>query len=169
MSHKRSFGCLMAYLDQSSSSKVLAAGSKLVSDVNLYEVPGEEYGRETVPHVTIKFGFTPDLSEDEIKKIIGDQKKFFVYAEGLSTFDNDVFQVVKFDIKLQEPLISLRKKCDKFPNEDSHPNYHPHLTIAYTKKGSFPHKKTGLSLRFGIDKMVYSPQSGGPKKEYPLS
>lgn len=167
MSHKRSFGCLMAYLDQSSSSKVLAVGNKIISTDSLYEVPGEDYGRETVPHVTIKYGFSNDLSEDEIKKIIGDQKKFFVYAEGLSTFNNDVFQVVKFDIKLQEPLISLRKKCDKFPNEDSHPDFCPHLTLAYTKKHSFTYKKTGLSIPFLINKFVYSPING-KKRNYEL-
>jgi 2'-5' RNA ligase len=167
MDHKREFGCLMAYVSTASISRILEFGKRLITDSILYEVPGEEYGRESEPHVTIKFGFSTDLTDADVKKIIGDTKKFSVTAEGLSTFNNDKFQVVKFDIKNQNPLTKMRKLCDSFPNEDSHPDYHPHLTLAYTKVNSFPHKRTGLSIPMTIDRMVYSPMTG-EKRSYKL-
>lgn len=158
----------MAYIEPSSAKRIVEIGKKIVPQSILYEVPGEEYGRETDPHVTIKYGFSRDLTDEEVKKIIGDTKKFSVVADGLSTFDGKEFQVVKFDIRRDDILMSMRNLCDKFPNEDSHPDYHPHLTIAYTKLKSFPYKKGGLSLSFRINKFVYSPING-KKRDYNLS
>lgn len=157
----------MAYIDPSSASKIIGAGNKIITDDILFNVPGEEYGRETEPHVTIKYGFSKDLTDDEVKKIIGETKPFTVVATGLSTFDGKEFQVVKFDIRKDEPLLRMRKLCDVLPNKDEHPDFHPHMTLAYTKKNSFPHKKTGLSLTFKVNKLVYSPITG-EKRNYNL-
>jgi 2'-5' RNA ligase len=164
----REYGCLMAYIEPASANKVVELGKKIIPQSILYEVPGEEYGRETEPHVTIKYGFTRDLTDEEVKKIIGKTKSFSVVAEGLSTFDGKEFQVVKFDIRRDGVLLSMRKLCDAFPNKDSHPDFHPHMTLAYTKLKSFPHKKTGLSLSFRVNKFVYSPITG-KKRDYNLS
>lgn len=165
---KRDYGCLMAYIEPSPASKIVEIGKKIIPNAIIYDVPGEGYGRETSPHVTIKYGFSKDLTDDEIKKIIGKTKSFSVVATGLSTFDGKEFQVVKFDIRKDAVLLAMRKLCDTFPNEDSYPSFHPHLTIAYTKPKSFPHKKSGLSLSFRVNKMVYSPING-PKRDYNLS
>lgn len=157
----------MAYIEPISAKKIVEIGKKLVDDSLIYEVPGEDYGRESEPHVTIKYGFSKDLTDEEVKKIIGKTKAFSVTANGLSTFDGKEFQVVKFDIQPDGILLSMRKLCDEFPNEDEHPNFHPHLTLAYVKKNSFNHNKTGLSLTFKVDKMVYSPIIGN-KRTYKL-
>jgi 2'-5' RNA ligase len=158
----------MAYIEPSSASKIVEIGKKLVTDKILFTMPGEDYGRETSPHVTIKYGFSKDLTDEEVKKIIGKTKPFSVTANGLSTFDGEDFQVVKFDIRTDGVLLEMRKLCDAYPNKDAHPTFHPHLTLAYVKKNSFNYKKTGLSLSFRVSKFVYSPITG-KKRDYNLS
>lgn len=162
------YGCLMAYVEESFKKKILKCGNDLIKDSQLYNEDGEEYGRETEPHVTIKYGFIPDLTDDEVKSILkGVKNKFQVTVTGLSTFQTPKFDVVKFDIKPTEVLSKLRQLCDKFPNEDEHPNFVPHMTLAYVKKGSFKHKVENKNFVFTIDRMVYSPINGD-KRVYKL-
>jgi 2'-5' RNA ligase len=42
--------------------------------------------------------------------------------------------VVKFDVEGKE-LRALNEIFCKLPNEDSHPEYNPHMTLAYVRKG----------------------------------
>jgi 2'-5' RNA ligase len=157
----------MCYISRDTVPKLISVGKKLVKDSQLYTEPNEDYGRETDPHVTIKYGFTPDLTDDEVKKMLSGVKKFSVTVSGISTFSPEKFDVVKFDVVPNGQLLDLRKLADKFPNKDSHPNYHPHITIAYVKKGSFPNKVEGKNFTFLIDKMVYSTKSN-VKTDYNL-
>ena len=157
----------MCYVSRDMTPKLIEIGKKLVKDSQLYTEPNEDYGRETEPHVTIKYGFLPDLTADEVKKILTGVKKFSVTASGISTFSPEKFDVVKFDIVPNGQLLALRKLADAFPNKDEHPQFHPHLTIAYVKKGSFPNKVTGKNIIFTIDRMVYS-TSQSVKTEYKL-
>lgn len=59
-------------------------GKKLVKDSQLYIEPNGDCGRETEPHVTIKYGFIPDLTDGEIKKMLSGVKKFTATASGIS-------------------------------------------------------------------------------------
>lgn len=54
----------------------------------------------------------------------------------------------------------MRSKCDKYPNEDKYPNYVPHVTVAYVKKGSFPHEIDGKNIPFRISRIKYSGMNG---------
>lgn len=162
-----SYGCLMCYISKDVVPKLIEVGNRLVKDSQLYTEPNEDYGRESEPHVTIKYGFSPDLTDGEVKKMLTGVKKFTVTASGISTFSPEKFDVVKFDVVPNGQLLSLRKLADKFPNKDSHPNFHPHMTIAYVKKGTFPNKVDGKNLTFTIDRMVYSTKEN-VKTEYKL-
>jgi len=156
MSHKNEFGCLMAFIAPSVSQNIIKYGKTMVPDDNLYIVPDDDYGREVEPHVTLKYGFTKDLTDDQIAEIINGIGKFSVVAEGVSCFKNELFDVVKFDIKKTEPLLTMRDRCNKFPNQDSFPSFHPHTTIAYVKKDTFPHTIKNKNIEFNVDRMKYS-------------
>jgi 2'-5' RNA ligase len=57
--------------------------------------------------------------------------------KALSQFNNENYDVVKFDVdKNNQQLMELRNRCDRLPNEDSYPDYHPHMTVGYLNSGS---------------------------------
>ena len=70
------------------------------------------------------------------------------------------YDVVKYRIK-SPVLDSLHEAAGKYPNQDDYPEYHPHMTIAYVKKGTFPHIKEGINIKIPIREICYSPISGG--------
>jgi hypothetical protein len=56
----------------------------------------------------------------------------------------------------------LRRRCDGYPNSDSYPDYKPHMTLAYVKKGTFPHIRENLNIALPITRFKYS----GPNGKY---
>lgn len=138
------YGCLMAIIDDEYARKILDFNYKLIPDKFIYK-DGKDYGREHHPHITIKYGFTKSYTEEQMKRMLKDIEPFHIRVTGISLFENDKFDVVKFDVKSKE-LDKLNNKFSKLPNEDEHPEYHPHITLAYVKKGSgkkfIKHKKT---------------------------
>jgi hypothetical protein len=151
-------GCLMARISPSYSPNIVKFGKTVIPPEILYTDPEDPtYGYDKEPHVTIKYGFVPDLPRSEIAKILKGISPFDVYLTGLTQFNNDKFDVVKFDVdKNNETLMELRRRCDQYPNVDSYPDYHPHMTLAYVKKGTFPHLKEGLKIKAPITGFKYS-------------
>ena len=160
MGHKNEYGCLMAMVSPTAGQSIIKFGKSLIRDSDLYIKQGEEYGRETEPHVTIRFGFTPDLKDAEIKKVIADVKSFDITSSGISIFENEDFDVVKFDINKSGPLMELHERSTVYPHVNSFPTYHPHLTVAYVRKGSFKNKITDKHLLFKINRLKYSGMNG---------
>lgn len=162
---KNEYGCLMAIVDDSFKNTLLHVNNSLVSDDILYIDPEDpSYGRDDEPHVTVKFGFDPDLTHDEIKSVIAGIKPFHIKIIGLSRFQTEKFDVIKYDIEESIQLKTMRKRCDMFPNEDSHPVYHPHMTVAYVKPNTFEETRENLNYLFPITKMKYS--FANDKSEY---
>lgn len=156
-------GCLMAMIDESVASKILKFGKQLINEEDLYhkfnEKGEDEFGREKECHVTIRYGFTKDLNELDIRQLLKGRDEFLVEVNGLDIFDtNPEFDVVKFNVS--SPILNqLNELSGIYPNKSDFPDYHPHLTLAYVKKGTFPHKKK-IHLELPIKSVCYSPISG---------
>ena len=162
----RSYGCLMMNIENNSPNKLIEFSKKMIPDSILYIDPNDpSFGREKKMHVTCKYGFAPDLTKKDIASILqGISKPFNIKLISLSLFDNNEdYDVVKFDVEQSDILKKLRKRCDKFPNEDKYDEYHAHVTLGYVKKGTFPHKKENLNIILPITSFTYSP-SGNKKK-----
>jgi hypothetical protein len=159
-------GCLMAKVDNSNSQKILAFSKKIISDDILYDKNGE-FGREMTPHVTIKYGFDPDLTELDIRKIIKGIKPFSMRILKLSLFNaspnpfhhNSEYDVVKFDVEASD-LKKMRRLCDQYPNRDTFPDYHPHLTLAYVLKDTFKPTNKDITMSVRVNQIYYSPAVG---------
>jgi hypothetical protein len=154
--HKFKFGCLMLYFDIPKWSKI----TDLISKEDIYDEPS--YGLETEPHVTLLFGLHDDeVNIDDLKKVVRKyaNKPITVQAVGLSTFQNEhaPYDVVKLDIK-GDALNKINKALKKHPHTSSFPDYHPHMTIAYVKKGMGPkyEKKFKKPIELIGDRIVYS-------------
>lgn len=91
-------------------------------------------GKETKPHVTVLYGFHKDTKIKKIKELCKDIKISLSITK-MSLFENEKFDVLKFDVKSKD-LVDLNKVMkDNFNYTNDYPNYKPHLTIAYLKKG----------------------------------
>lgn len=152
----------MATVNEKQAESLRLFGRNLIPEDIIYLPDNDDsYGYENEPHVTVKFGYSPDLSKAQIASILEDVKNpFYVTLTEISMFKNELFDVIKFTVSSPE-LIALRKKADQYPNQDAFPTYNPHMTIAYVKPNSF---NRDISQKFAISVLIshftYSGQDG---------
>jgi 2'-5' RNA ligase len=167
------YGCVMVYLnlDENDWNKI----QDMIDEDDLYLGDKESgtdggFGRELDPHVTILFGIHDDVPDEDVELRIKEIKKPEVELQKVSTFENELFDVLKFDVKSKD-LHEYNKKFKELPHTTSYPNYHPHATICYLKKGMGEKYKKKLSEIDAIvvtpDKIVYS-KPNGKKKNYKI-
>ena len=156
-------GCLMAYVDPTYGLQILKVGRRAIPSSILYTDPEDPtYGYDNEPHVTLKYGFEPDLDRNTIAEILKGTKPFNVVLTSLNQFQNEKYDVVKFEVQKCPILTELRRRCDGYPNTDSYTDYKPHMTLAYVKKGTFPHIRENLNIALPITRFKYS----GPNGKY---
>lgn len=99
---------------------------------------------------------------DKIKTL----KKPKIKIDKVSSFENPEFEVLKYDLT-SDDLQEANKVFTKFPHTTDFPNYHPHTTIAYVKKGKAKKYIKKLNeitpLKFVTEKFVYSKANGEKK------
>ena len=130
----KSYGCIMVEFDmpeQLCQSVIKRLG--LESDV--YDDDSKEYGIETKPHVTLLYGIHEDVSLDEIKKHLPSISEMTAIISGISHFKCNDYDVLKFDIDSPKLHEINKNICDNVPFTNEFPDYIPHMTIAYLKKG----------------------------------
>jgi 2'-5' RNA ligase len=114
---------------------VIQWGELNIPDDSLYVDEKNGPGRETEQHVTVLYGLTDQEPPDTLKEIVGNTKPFLIELGGTSVFENEKYDVLKLDViseELQNLHMQLKKAC---PNDYKWPDYKPHVTIAYLKKG----------------------------------
>lgn len=104
-------------------------------------IPDEDLapkGREDNPHITVKYGLTDDSPEtiQKLTQLLESHPPITATLGKTSVFtggeDGDV---VKAEVDSPQ-LHALNDAIAKaFPNEDTHPEYEPHVTLAYVKPG----------------------------------
>ncbi|MFA5759283.1 MAG: 2'-5' RNA ligase family protein, partial [Clostridia bacterium] len=86
------------------------------------------------PHVTLKYGLEVG-KEEEFKKFFKEQKPFKVKFKKTSLFEQDEQDVLIVEVESEE-LMKLNELIDsEFAHVDTFPEYKPHCTVAYLKKG----------------------------------
>ena len=156
-------GCVMMEVPISNWEEITST----INQEDIYEVEGENYGIQSNPHVTILYGLHKEVSLDQIKSVFEDiDVSIDIKIEGIGVFENENFDVVKFNVVPSETLLDLNSKLSEFPNSNEYPEYKPHITIAYVKKG-FGKKYEDLTYRHSVDnvdEVCYSMSDGS--KEY---
>ena len=130
----REYSCLMAPAPPELGDAVIHWGQMYVLDEELYaDEPG--FGRETEPHVTVKWGLHDSEPTGELLRIIEETQPFEIQIMGCSMFESsDKYDVLKFDVE-SEALRALNARVNELPHTDTHSEYRPHLTVAYIQKG----------------------------------
>ncbi len=128
------YGCIMAQIDEESARLVLDFNYKMISEDFIYK-EGDDFGREQHPHITLKYGLVGNYTEEQMKQMLRTTIPFDVQVKGVSVFESDDrYDVVKFDV--DSPVLhQLHEMFGRLPNHDENPEYHPHMTLAYVRKG----------------------------------
>lgn len=145
------------------------------NDVSVEEGSGK---KETNPHITVLYGIRERTPDELDLASLSLPKK--VEWEGLGKFANEEtpYDVLIIKIKRDTELQALFDYVNKvYPdNDNSFPDYIPHTTIAYVKKGQAdkyiqkfgdifigPQHIKAIQFAFNTNKWDYDPNTGGLK------
>jgi tRNA nucleotidyltransferase/poly(A) polymerase/2'-5' RNA ligase len=126
---KAEYGCLMIYPQ-------IPNWDRIVSKIDPNDVYNYgDLGIENKPHVTILYGFEDSVEPDHFLPFLsGISEPIEIVINGLSHFENEEFDVVKLNCESSK-LREIRKYVEQLPHIKTYPNYVPHMTLAYVKKG----------------------------------
>ena len=160
------YGCVMIYPKISNWKEI----TSIIKEEDVYLPEDPTYGRETNPHVTLLYGLHSNVTKEDIENVINKfkNKTIDIQIDGIGKFDNEEYSVVKFNV-VSPILFEINKELTKLPHTSDYPDYKPHMTISYVKKGEadkYLSDKWKKSFS-GIDKIVYS-MANGEKVEFKL-
>jgi len=121
-------------LPPTEAEKVKSFGRSIPDDIIYLKPYDNSFGRETNPHVTIKYGLHNNNVEPVEEKVKGFGKVKIELGK-ISLFTPQEYDVVKIEV-LGDDIFRLNKKIAELPNAETHPEYNPHITIAYVRKGA---------------------------------
>lgn len=121
------------------------------------------FGREDDVHITVKYGLHDSNPEPLIKCIL-DQGPIDIALGQTSLFeDNESYDVLKIDV-MSDALHDLNSRITQaLESTDTYPEYHPHITIAYLKKGlgaDYAGSREFEGKIFKANSIVFSNQDG---------
>ena len=135
-SHK--FSSVQIELTGKVSEKLLAMAAR-IGDEDL-----APKGRETEPHVTVRWG----LHQDSAPRALLEQWAPITMTFGqTSVFEGEEFDVIKVDV-VSPQLLALNAELASLPNTETH-KYSPHATLAYVKPG-LGRKYSGMTDLDGV-------------------
>lgn len=129
------YAFLMVRYDTPNAVKMIQNGLRKEDLYNPEKDDGFEYGIESDTHVTIAACLDNDIDLDELKKLLSPLSNYRATLDGLSLFENEDFDVLKCDVKCDELVKTNKKVLSRFESHSEYKDYHPHLTLAYIKKG----------------------------------
>ena len=161
-------GCLMAMADE----EVASCCGKFCKD-NISSENLAEDGVEKESHVTVLYGFDEKFDTASLETHLTDKKPLNVELGAVSRFESAEYDVIKAEVncpELHELHHSIRKNfADSV--EITHPIYHPHMTLAYVKKGAHPELDGNEELKgkkFTVSSLMYSPPDKEGRKNLKL-
>jgi hypothetical protein len=154
----RKRGCVMMTVDVPEWDNICS----IVNTEDVYS-PDEDHGIEHDPHVTVLYGFYSFVLPNEVIEILRQFEPPKVLFGSIGIFeDHPDFDIVMINVT-SEDLTKMNLSLAKLPNEETFPNYKPHVTIAYVKKGTAK-KYEGIQLEIPtelfLDEAIYSMPNG---------
>jgi hypothetical protein len=125
---KKRYGCVMLYFD-------FPEMANLHGQINGDDVYSEDgFGLETEPHTTLLFGLHDEVTTEQVAEILSGFSFGACTVRNPSLFENPLYDVLKFDVE-GASLHDANAKLRTYPYTTDYPDYHPHLTVGYLKKG----------------------------------
>ena len=144
-------------IDDETSKKIIDFGKTFIPNKYIYD-EDTSYGREDDIHCTVLYGL---ISNDvkPVADILSQYEPFTITLGNISYFQKDECDVMKIEVE-SDILVDMHYKLrDNLKNENSFPDYKPHVTIAYVTK-NFNKNLINNSIFNGIevyiDKVILS-------------
>lgn len=131
------------------SQRIYDWGLQNISDDKLGEDGRQELGTQ---HITTLYGLHTAYSDD-ILPLVQCFNPFIVRLGKISLFNLPEQDVVKVEILADQLYIINKFFKNSLNHTETHPNYQPHLTLAYVKKGTCDHLVGNSDLE-GLEFMV---------------
>lgn len=126
------FGCVMLKIPFTDWNEIISE----IKEEDVYD-PDGTHGREDFPHLTLLYGLKPEITKEQVQQVLTSfGKPINIEIEGIDLFENKDYDVVKFNVKKTPDLQKLHDMLKTLPNEESYPDYKPHITICYVNKGT---------------------------------
>jgi hypothetical protein len=126
------YGCAMLYFNFPEMNKI----HDTINPKDVYEEEDDSsFGLEDEPHCTLLYGLHDGVTTEDIKKVLDKYNYPEVTAYNASLFENEKYDVLKFDIKGPN-LHETNNDLKQYPYSSDYPDYHPHMTVAYLKPGT---------------------------------
>ena len=110
--------------------------------------------------------FDDETKPEKIKKFIETFNSIDVSINEISCFENENYDVVKYDVPVTKELKQYHDAIlANYPNTQTFPDYHPHMTISYVIPGAgkkYSKKIKPFNVKF--DTAVYSYNKKGESK-----
>ncbi|MGL5691938.1 MAG: hypothetical protein ACRDD8_14110 [Bacteroidales bacterium] len=126
------YGCIMADYDCDLHAEMI----KEIAECDLYKEGDDGYGIEDNAHVTILYGLHDNVTLDDVKAYLKPLSNIPTVITGMSLFENEKFDVLKFDVVSKNLDIMFEDISENLDNTYTYDKYTPHMTIAYLKKGT---------------------------------
>ena len=124
-------GCVMLYFDFPEMTDI----QREIDPADIYEEEGDRtFGLEDEPHVTLLYGLDKEVTSKQVKDILNGFTFGKCKFHNASLFENE-YDVLKFDVD-GDSLHKANKALCELPYKNDYPDYHPHATIGYLKKGA---------------------------------
>jgi 2'-5' RNA ligase len=122
------YGCIMAYTKDIKQINI--------NDADIYDNDNNEFGIETEQHVTVLYGLHDnEILEEDVINLFNMITLDSIKLTGISLFNNELYDVVKYDVESESLHILNKMATCMFPFTSNFPDYHPHMTIDYCKPG----------------------------------
>lgn len=127
---KYEYSCCCVTFDKTFSNRILEFAKDILEPEDVIEYEQE-------PHVTVKYGIKDDSPEALFNLLQNNVRgKFSVFLENIDVFENDEQDVVIIKCQCDRLKYLNQLIKDNLDCEDTFPNYIPHLTLGYVKKGT---------------------------------
>lgn len=115
-------------------------------------------GLVKTPHVTLLYGLLPGVSQQHIADVMADwEAPLGIGITAITTFpatfpeddpDHNAYEVVVAEVQsMGSELTDAHARLSLLPHIDTHPDYRPHITLAYVKYGRGAEWRELLSLQ----------------------
>ena len=153
------YGCVMLYFNFPEIKNI----HSLINSEDIYTEEGDNsFGLEDEPHTTLLYGLHDGVTEEDVRNVVDNFDYGTCRLTNPSLFNSEKYDVLKYDVSGPN-LHETNAELTELPHTTSFPNYHPHLTIGYIKKGEgqkYADKLKELNFKLDPTHIVYSLPSG---------